>query len=84
MAGIAAATYRYRGREITAADILYIGELIAAQPGREPPHTFEEAMRGMGLATAQRRFARHGVPGDAADVGPCGPDRVAAGKLRAA
>ena len=25
--------YRYRGREITAADILYIGELIAANPG---------------------------------------------------
>jgi hypothetical protein len=33
MAGIAAANYRYRGREITAADILYIGELIAANPG---------------------------------------------------
>src|SRR5579864_8924590 len=33
MAGIAAATHRDRGREITAADILYIGELIAANPG---------------------------------------------------
>jgi hypothetical protein len=32
MAGIAAANDRYRGREITAADILYIGELIAANP----------------------------------------------------
>ena len=33
MAGIAEANYRYRGREITAADILYIGELIGANPG---------------------------------------------------
>ena len=33
MAGIAAATHRYRGREITAADILYIEELIGAHPG---------------------------------------------------
>ena len=33
MAGIAAANHRYRGREITAADILYIEELIAANPG---------------------------------------------------
>ena len=33
MAGIAAANYRYRGREITAADILYIRELIGAHPG---------------------------------------------------
>ena len=33
MAGIAAANHQYRGREITAADILYIGELIAANPG---------------------------------------------------
>src|SRR5215467_6573240 len=27
------ANCRYRGRQITAADILYIGELIAANPG---------------------------------------------------
>jgi hypothetical protein len=33
MTGIAAANHRYRGREITAADILHIGELIAANPG---------------------------------------------------
>ena len=33
MAGIAAANHRYRGREISAADILFIGELIAANPG---------------------------------------------------
>jgi len=33
MAGIAVANCRYRGRQITAADILYIGELIAANPG---------------------------------------------------
>src|SRR5438270_512622 len=33
MAGMAAAHYRYRGREITAADILYIRELIGAYPG---------------------------------------------------
>lgn len=33
MAGAAAVEFRYRGREITAADILYIGELIAAYPG---------------------------------------------------
>ena len=33
MAGIAAANYRYRGRELTAADILYIRELIGAHPG---------------------------------------------------
>src|ERR1700740_1735038 len=33
MAGIAAAAHRYRGREITAADILSIRELIAANPG---------------------------------------------------
>ena len=30
---MAAAKHRYRGREITAADILYIEELIAANPG---------------------------------------------------
>ena len=33
MAGIAVANHRYRGREISAADILSIGELIAANPG---------------------------------------------------
>jgi hypothetical protein len=33
MAGTAAAEFRYRGREITPADILYIRELIAAHPG---------------------------------------------------
>ena len=33
MAGIAVANHRYRGREISAADILTIGELIAANPG---------------------------------------------------
>ena len=33
MAGIAAAHYGYRGREITASDILYIRELIGAHPG---------------------------------------------------
>jgi hypothetical protein len=33
MAGIAEANYRYRGREITAADIQYIRKLIAANPG---------------------------------------------------
>jgi len=44
MAGIAAATHRYRGREITAADILYIEEFDRRAPRREPPHTFQEVM----------------------------------------
>ena len=33
IAGMKAATYRYRGREITATDILYIRELVSANPG---------------------------------------------------
>ena len=33
MPGIAVGNHRYRGREISAADILSIGELIAANPG---------------------------------------------------
>src|SRR5690349_17008231 len=70
MAGIATATYRYRGREITAADILYIGELIAANPGASRRTLSKKLCEAWEWRQPQRRFARHGVPGDAIAVGP--------------
>src|SRR5215469_4271298 len=51
-------------------------------PGREPPHTVQEAMRGLAMETTQRRLMRYGVPRIVANAAPCRPNRVVGGEDR--
>ena len=39
-----ASSSRYRGREISQEDILYIRALIEQHPQRKPPHTIDQAL----------------------------------------
>src|SRR5215469_986397 len=52
-------------------------------PGREPPHTVQEAMRGLAMETTQRRLMRYGVPRIVANAAPCRPNRVVGGEVPA-
>ena len=76
------AIFKYRGRVITAEDILYIRELIAADP------TASRRTLSKRLCEAwqwrQPNAARHGLPRIAADAGACRPDHPATGLLCAA
>src|ERR1700685_3614086 len=55
-----------------------------ATPAGKPAHTLDQALRSVGVAPGQWSVARHGVPRPVAYAGPCRPDQVAAGELRAA
>ena len=76
------AEFRYRGREITSEDILYIRELIARASARQAAARLSaEVVRSLAVEAGQRRVARHGVPRPVADAAPRRPDRVAAGAV---
>ena len=70
---------RYRGKAVTAEDILFIRQLIAENPPPESSETFRKTLRSVGLETGQRRVARHGLPRSPADAASGRRDRTARG-----
>src|SRR6267154_136923 len=52
--------------------------------GVEPVEAVARVVRSLAVEAGQRRVARHGVPGIAADAAPCGRDRIACGEARGA
>ena len=77
------AIFKYRGRVITAEDILYIRELIAADPTASR-RTLSRDYVKPGSGATEWCAARHGLPRIAADAGACRPDHPATGLLCAA
>src|ERR1017187_1433642 len=75
-----AETWRYRGQTIDREQIAFQRVHSGAAP-QQSLEAVARVVRGAGLETGQRRIARRGVPGSAADAGAGRRDRVTARAL---
>ena len=76
--------FRYRGRQISQEDILYIRALIERHPNESRRTLSTKLCEAWQWRQSQWRVARHGVPWPAADAGAGRPDHLTAGELCAA
>ena len=72
---------KYRGRVVTAEDIVYIRELIAAHPRTSRRRLSQKLCEAWQWKQVQRRIARYGLAWPAADARTCRTIELAAVRL---